>query len=173
MLAKLVAFIIAPQNFEDAWLKELSSCFGEIDYKGSFFPFCKTDYYKAEMGENLQRCVISFKDLIAPERIPAYKSKAINIENKLKNAQGGRILNIDVGYMDTDKVVLPSVKRGPFKLYAGDGFWLDMVLTYAKGDFKPTAWAFADFKENPYKRDLVLIRERYKGSPHISPYRLC
>ena len=60
------------------------------------------------------------------------------------------------------KVVLPSYKRGPFKLYAGNGVWLDMLLTYAKGQFHPTAWAFEDFKRNPYQHDLQLIRERYK-----------
>ena len=61
-----------------------------------------------------------------------------------------------------DKVVLPSYKRGPFKLYAGKGVWLDMLLTYAKGVFHPTAWAFDDFMRNPYQHDLQLIREKFK-----------
>ena len=75
-----------------------------------------------------------------------------------------RRANIDIGYMDLDKVVLPSYKRGPFKLYAGNGVWLDMLLTYAKGQFHPTAWAFEDFKRNPYQHDLQLIREKFKKS---------
>jgi hypothetical protein len=161
--AKLIAFIIAPgEELEEAWLQELCGNFGNLEHKGKFFPFDKTDYYKAEMGENLHRCVVSFEGLIPPENITEYKSKAISIENSLRGSSGSRVINIDVGYMDSDKVVLPSAKRGPFKLYAGGGFWLDMILTYAKGDFKPTAWAFADFKENPYKRDLLLIREKFK-----------
>jgi hypothetical protein len=163
MQAKLIAFIITSQNsLENAWEPLICECFGELEHMGKFFPFSKTAYYNAEMGESLHRCVVSFKGLISPENIMEYKSKAINIENALRNENGGRIANIDIGYMDQDKVVLPSTKRGPFKLYAGNGFWLDMALTYAKGDFKPTAWAFADFKENPYKRDLLLIREKYK-----------
>lgn len=166
-MAKLMAFIIAPQNsLENAWVSALVNEFGALEHKGEFFPFCKTDYYKAEMGENLHRGTISFEGLIEPENIGAYKSKAIELENRLKNENGNRILNIDIGYMDSDKIVLPSTKRGPFKLYAGNGIWLDMVLTYAKGDFKPTDWAFADFKENPYKRDLLLIREKYKRTLH-------
>jgi len=161
--AKLIAFIIAPECcLEDVWLQELVSSFGNLEHKGKFFPFDRTDYYKAEMGENLHRCVVSFEGQIHPENITEYKSKAINIEKNLRNTGGGRLINIDVGYMDSDKVVLPSVKRGPFKLYAGNGFWLDMILTYAKGDFRPTEWAFSDFKENPYKRDLILIREKFK-----------
>ena len=73
-------------------------------------------------------------------------------------------MNIDIGYMDLDKVVLPSYKRGPFKLYAGEGVWLDMLLTYSKGLFHPTSWAFEDFKRNPYQHDLQLIRERWRKS---------
>jgi hypothetical protein len=166
-LAKLIAFIIAPQNsLERAWVSVIEGKFGILEHKGDFFPFCKTDYYKAEMGENLHRCVVSFSGLAKPENIGAYKVKSIELENSLKNGNDGRILNIDVGYMDSNKIVLPSTKRGPFKLYAGDEIWLDMVLTYAKGDFKPTEWAFADFKENPYKRDLLLIREKYKKALH-------
>jgi len=162
--AKLIAFVIAPQSsFENIWINKLSSCFGILDHKGKFFPFNQTTYYNQEMGEDLYRCVVSFKGLIEPENIGAYKKKAIELENSLKNENGGRILNIDIGYMDFDKIVLPSTKRGPFKLYAGDGIWLDMVLTYAKGDFKPTEWAFADFMENIYKKDLLLVRERFKS----------
>ena len=162
-LAKLIAFVIAPQNFfEEIWVNKLSDYFGNFEHKGTFFPFDKTDYYKPEMGENLHRCVLSFEGLIEPENIGNYKNKSIELENSLKNKEGNRALNIDIGYMDFDKIVLPSTKRGPFKLYAGGGMWLDMVLTYAKGNFTPTSWAFADFKDNPYKKDLLLIREKFK-----------
>jgi len=162
--AKLIAFVIVPQNFfEDIWIDKLSSCFGNLEHRGKFFPFDKTNYYESEMGGNLHRCVVSFEGLIQPENIGVCKNKAIELENELKNENGGRILNIDIGYMDFDKIVLPSTKRGPFKLYAGGGIWLDMVLTYAKGNFNPTSWTFADFRDNPYKRDLLLIRERFKN----------
>ena len=161
--AKLIAFVIAPQNFlENAWIDKLSSCFGRLEHVGKFFPFNKTSYYEPEMGGNLHRCVVSFEGLAKPENIGASKNKAIELENSLKSENGNRVLNIDVGYMDFDKVVLPSTKRGPFKLYVGNGIWLDMVLTYAKGNFNPTGWAFADFKDNLYRKDLLLIREKYK-----------
>ena len=158
--AKLLAFVITHIDFD---VSILADCFGKIEHKGAFFPFDKTSYYEQEMGKNLHRCVVSFEGLIDADDIILLKKKAIDFENSLKNAHGGRVLNIDIGYMDSDKIVLPSTKRGPFKLYSG-GMWMDMILTYAKGDFKPTQWAFADFKENPYKRDLLLIREKYKRS---------
>ncbi|GHV12446.1 hypothetical protein AGMMS49938_05010 [Fibrobacterales bacterium] len=161
-LAKLLAFVLLPQKkWEEEWVSALAEFFGEVEHFGDFFPFDKTNYYEREMGQGLYRTVISFKGLIAPENIGEFKRKSIELEGRFKRG-GGRVLNIDIGYMDTDKVVLPSTKRGPFKLYMGDNIWLDMLLTYAKGNFYPTAWAFADFKENIYKRDLLIIREKYK-----------
>ena len=49
--------------------------------------------------------------------------------------------------------------------------WLDMLLTYAKGLFHPTQWAFEDFKRNPYQHDLQLIRERWRKSLRTSPQK--
>jgi hypothetical protein len=159
--ALLLCFALLPQSLVPSqgkapWDETLETHFGKIMRRGKFFPFAHTAYYEAEMGANLLRTVIGFETLISPEEILTYKLKAIELEGK------HRTFNLDVGYMDADKVVLPSTKKGPFKLYAGRGLWLDMLLTYAKGRFSPTPWAFADFAQNPYEKDLLLIREGYK-----------
>ena len=110
------------------------------------------------------RGVISFEKEIPPETIAEEKERSNALELTTASAEAPELrhVNIDIGYMDMDKVVLPSYKRGPFKLYAGKGVWLDMLLTYAKGVFHPTAWAFDDFVRNPYQHDLQLIREKFK-----------
>ena len=110
--------------------------------------------------------VVSFEKCIPPETIALEKarSNALELAADVSSASGARHVNIDIGYMDLDKVVLPSYKRGPYKLYAGEEVWLDMLLTYSKGVFHPTAWAFEDFRRNPYQHDLQLIRERWRKS---------
>lgn len=163
--AQLLAFVLQPGA---DWLPEvidaLERTWGKIRHKGKLFAFDKTPYYTPEMGEGLYRGVISFEKTIPPETIAEEKerSNALELTMAMADNPEARRVNIDIGYMDLDKVVLPSYKRGPFKLYAGKGVWLDMLLTYAKGEFHPTVWAFEDFKRNPYQHDLQLIRERYK-----------
>ena len=163
--AQLLAFVLQPGA---EWLPEvinaLERTWGKIRHKGKLFAFDKTPYYTPEMGEGLYRGVISFEKTIPPETIAEEKerSNALELTMAMADNPESRRVNIDIGYMDSDKVVLPSYKRGPFKLYAGKGVWLDMLLTYAKGQFHPTAWAFEDFKRNPYQHDLQLIRERFK-----------
>lgn len=163
--SQLLAFVLQEGNeWNPSVLKMLEEAWGPILHKGKLFAFNKTSYYNAEMGENLYRGVISFEKTVSPELISLEKIKSNDLELSTATSDGykKRFVNIDVGYMDLDKVVLPSYKRGPFKIYAGEGIWLDMLLTYAKGKFHPTAWAFEDFVRNPYEHDLLLIREKFK-----------
>ena len=164
---QLIAFVLQKGGeWNPSVLDLLERSWGKIRYKGKLFAFDKTDYYEPEMGADLYRGVVSFEKCIPPETIAQEKARSNELE--LTSAAGAsddaRPVNIDIGYMDLDKVVLPSYKRGPFKLYAGEGVWLDMLLTYAKGLFHPTQWAFEDFKRNPYQHDLQLIRERWRKS---------
>lgn len=166
-LAQLIAFVLqkGPEWNPDV-LEMLEKTWGPIRYKGKLFAFDQTPYYVPEMGENLYRGVLSFEKCIPPETIALEKKSSNALELSCASSENPdhRRMNVDIGYMDLDKVVLPSYKRGPFKLYAGDGVWLDMLLTYSKGLFHATAWAFEDFKRNPYQHDLQLIRERWRKS---------
>lgn len=165
--AQLIAFVLQQgAEWDSAVIEMLEKTWGPLRFKGRLFAFDKTDYYTPEMGAGLYRGVVSFEKCIAPETIALEKarSNALELTTASDERPEMRRVNVDIGYMDLDKVVLPSYKRGPFKLYAGDGVWLDMLLTYAKGVFHPTAWAFDDFKRNPYQHDLQLIRERWRKS---------
>lgn len=163
--AQLIAFVLQKgPEWNPAVIELLEKTWGPVRHKGKLFAFDKTPYYTPEMGDGLYRGVVSFEKCISPENIADEKerSNALELTTASSDNPDHRHVNIDIGYMDLDKVVLPSYKRGPFKLYAGKGVWLDMLLTYAKGVFHPTAWAFEDFTRNPYQHDLQLIREKYK-----------
>ena len=164
---QLLAFVLQKgSSWDQELLALLEKTWGRILHQGKLFPFDKTNYYESEMGQDLYRGVLSFEQFISPEKIVIEKKCSNQLELDYSSSQQ-RSVNIDVGYMDLDKVVLPSFKRGPFKLYAGDGIWLDMLLTYAKGHFKPTAWAFDDFVRNPYEHDLLLVREKFKKKKFV------
>ena len=160
---QLLAFVLVSSPVWDSSLLDgLKEGFGGLRHTGELHPFARTSYYAEELGDMPYRGLLSFENLIDASSIAAFKQQSNRLEEKWASADGARSVNIDVGYMDVDKVVLPSYKRGPCKLYAGDGVWLDMQFTYAKGEFHPTAWAFEDFARNPYRKDLLLVREKYK-----------
>lgn len=154
----------APRPPEEVY-QALEEAFGAIDYRGEPVPFETTDYYAAEFGADLRRGWISFRGLGSPEMLALLKVRAAGLERRWA-LEGRRTWNFDLGYMDPDKVVLGSFKRGPCKLYLGNGVYADLLLRYAKGRFEPTPWAFADFKDDRYGKGLLVIREKLKAELH-------
>ncbi len=146
----------------DALWQALEETFEPIDYKGGFYPFEGTDYYQNEFGTLLERGFVAFRGAVGPEPLPMLKHKAASLE--LAWAQDGkRIFNLDIGYMDPDKVVLASFKRGPNKIFLRDGVYADMVLKYTEGRFDPLPWTFADFQDGRYQKSLLSIRQKLKS----------
>ena len=82
---------------------------------------------------------------------------------QLFSRNGKRTCNLDAGYLDSDKLVLGSFKGASTKLYLGRGVFADMILQYAKGAFNPMPWAFENFKDGRYDKDLLAVREKYKA----------
>ncbi len=136
---------------------------GPVDFEGADHPFDVTDYYEPEMGAGLIRRLVSFERIIAPEEIVRIKHEACAIEREL-SAGTTRRVNLDVGYLDVNKVVLASLKYGAMKVHLGDGVWADIVCLYRKGRFLAFDWSFADFKDGRYEKDLLALRSRYKAA---------
>ncbi|MEO6095665.1 MAG: DUF4416 family protein [Fibrobacteria bacterium] len=150
-----------PRPSEALWTA-LESVFGPIDFKGGFLPFDTTDYYQGEFGTGLYRGFISFRGVVSPERLAEDKRAVARLEADC-GQDGKRLYNLDIGYMDADKLVLASFKRGPCKLYLKDGVYADLLLKYSKGLFEPFPWAFSDFQDGRYHKSLLAIREKMKS----------
>ena len=162
-LVKLFAAILYrdPEWLEQS-LERLRGRFGRLDFQGPARRFDFTDFYTAEMGTGLSRCLVGFTPLAEPPFLVEAKWTARTIETELAGERGRRV-NIDVGYLDLFKVVLASFKGRGNKLYLGREVWADITLTYGKGKFRPLPWSFPDFKAGAYDDDLLDLRRIYKA----------
>ena len=162
---KLISSILgADSQATDTVIELLRNKFGETDYISDALKFDFTDYYEPEMGGGLQRRLISFTKLIMPDELPEIKLETNKLEEDFAGPDGKRSLNLDPGYIDTNKLVLASLKYLAQKIYLGSGIWADPICYYRKGRFHCFEWTFADFKDGRYEKDLLAIRERYKVS---------
>ena len=134
--------------------------FGEVDFEGPDRAFDLTNYYEAEMGENLQRRLIAFATLCGPEELVQAKLACNEIEDVLAGWHGRRV-SLDLGYLDHNKIVLASAKAAGQKIYLGDGIYADLVARYAEGRYQPFAWTFPDFKDGRYDAELGELRRLY------------
>jgi hypothetical protein len=157
----IAVLTLAPVWGEDL-LATVQKTFGTVDYRGPLIPFDDSDYYAVEMGTPLWRGWLSLRGLANPGDLPAWKQAARTLET-LRSRDGRRTCNLDIGYLDTGKLVLASFKAGPFKLYLGRGVWADMILGYSGGAFTPLPWAFPDFRDGRYDKSLGVIREKLKA----------
>jgi hypothetical protein len=155
-----VAVLWADETTLAAARTALERHFAAVDFEGADHPFDATDYYEPEMGRGLHRRLLAFDGLRSPEELPAAKLICIRLEDDLA-APAGRRVNLDVGYLDHNKVVLASVKAAGQKIYLRDGIYADLIARYEKGHYAPFPWTFPDFRTGRYDAELNRMREIY------------
>ncbi len=155
-----VAILYGTSESLDEARQRLQLLWGPLDYGGPDHLFDMTDYYDAEMGCHLLRRLISFERLVAPETLRQAKLATNQLEDQLAIA-GHRQVNLDVGYLDHNKVVLGSVKYAGQKIHLGDGIYADLVGRYRDGRYQPFEWTFPDFRDGRYDQELTHMRAIY------------
>lgn len=141
-------------------LHHLRDLWGELDFTGRDQLFDCTHYYDEEMGAPLWRRLIAFELLVPPENLPRAKLTCNALEDGLAHERRRKV-NLDVGYLDHNKIVLASCKNAGQKIYLGEGIYADLVGRWQQGRYQPFAWTFPDFREGRYDAELNVIRQTY------------
>jgi hypothetical protein len=155
-----VAVLWAKSDALQTAMEFLKSNWGEVDFEGVDYPFDMTDYYESEMGGDLKRRLVSFRTLVSPDSLSSAKHICNGIEDGLTGDRG-RVINLDIGYVDHNKIILASFKGAGQKIYLNNGVWADMVARYRGGHYWPFEWTFPDFRDGRYDRELLQIRQIY------------
>jgi hypothetical protein len=141
-------------------IEVLSFAYGQPDFISAVIPFDYTDYYFAEMGENLVRRFLTMEKLIRPEELPDIKLATNEIEDKLaSNAQ--RRINIDPGYISKAHLILATGKSYTHRPYLRDGIYADLTLVYQGKKFRSLPWTYPDYADEKQILMLGRIREKY------------
>lgn len=140
---------------------------GPIDFESPAIAFCSTDYYEDEFGKDLIRSFLSFKKLIAPERLAGIKILTNKIEKKLSK-KGCRTINIDPGYIELSKLILASTKDYNHRIYLNSGIFLEITLFYRDKTFKPWEWTYPDYKTPEYIEVFNHIRHIYANQIQVT-----
>lgn len=138
----------------------LSSYFGEVDFRSKIFLFDKTDYYQREMGEGLLRQFIGFQKLIDREKLAEIKEITNRLEENYSQS-GLRMINLDPGYLTYSNVILSSTKDFYHRVYIGRGIFAEVTLYYAKKKYNFLPWTYPDYKTQEYLDTFLEIRKIY------------
>jgi len=158
---KLVVSIIADTRERiGTVIARLAAEYGRPDIIGPVMDFAETDYYATEMGKRLQRRLITFERLIAPDELPDVKVFTNAVEQALSR-KGKRTVNIDPGYLSRYHLVLATGKGFAHRPYLGKGIYADLTLLYRGGRFEPLEWTYPDYAKELLIGFLDRARSKY------------
>ena len=156
----IVSLIMARADFSGPVLRRLADYLGPPDLVGPWRPFTATKYYDREMGSHLGRRLAAFLHLADPAQLACWKIFANAIE-KAFSLGGRRLVNLDPGYVTTERLVLATGKNYTHRLYLEQGVYGDLTLLYSQGAFQALPWSYPDYADGEIPALLALIRRKY------------
>ena len=158
---KLVFSIFAKETvLLNETIEILFSAYGPPDFISAEMLFDYTNYYCAEMGENLVRRFLSMEKLIRPEALPDIKLATNEIENK-SASDSRRQVNIDPGYISKAHLILATGKAYTHRPYLREGIYADLTLVYQGKKFCSLPWTYPDYADEKQLLMLSKIRAKY------------
>jgi hypothetical protein len=149
-----------------AWARErLEQLFGPIALSSPPFDFNQTSYYEPEMGPNLRKEFLVFRELVAPEVLPDIKQRTNSLERELASSGDyaePRPLNLDPGLLSLGKFCLATTKDQAHRIYLRDGIFAEVTLHYQAGAFVPWPWTYADYRQESVRAFLQEARDYYR-----------
>ena len=161
-VVKLICGMISGEvELFDAAAEAMAASLGPVEAISEVMDFDFTHYYDVQMGSPLYRRFVSFVGPHSPEVLASAKVRTNAIEAKFAGARGpdpARPINLDVGYVESPKLVLASMKNFSHRVYLRDGVYAEVTLMFRKGLWEPLPWTFPDFRSGRYDTFLTNVR---------------
>ncbi len=131
-------------------IEEFETTCGQLIYfSHDFFPM--KDFYSREMGEKDTLCRLIIlgqkkmpKDLLVELKIWATKKE---LQFSLN---GRRTINLDVGILSLENVVLATGKSFVHRIYLKDGVYADLNLIFKENTFSSLPWTYPDYQHQDF-----------------------
>jgi hypothetical protein len=149
-----------------ASLLELS--YGPILLASSLVPFTWTQYYAAEMGEDLVRQFFSFESPFCPGRLAQTKQATCDLE-RTHARNGQRLFNLDPGYLTLSTLVVASTKEASYRVYLGAGTYAQPMLVYRDKRFHPFEWTYPDYADPAHLEYFGAVRRLARERGILAP----
>jgi hypothetical protein len=157
----VVAVLISRDELKAELMETLTGLFGPADFRSEELDFTFTHYYDEEMGTPIRRFFVSFRKLIAPERLAEIKLLTGTVENRFRR-RGKRCINLDPGCLSLSRFILASTKDSSHRIPLVRGIYAEITLMFERGDYRPLEWTYPDYRSPAYRRILKQIRTLYR-----------
>ncbi|MDR3153598.1 MAG: DUF4416 family protein [Deltaproteobacteria bacterium] len=149
---------------------------GDPDIASQDLPMPGEAYYAREMGGGLLKRYLSSPAPAEPGDLVDLKLLAMEIEGRRLTGAGGRLVNLDPGYLSLGGLVLSTGKCSGHRLWLGRGVWGELTLLYERGGWTALPWTYRDYRDpkvqgalSEMRRSLVEAGRAGSASPHARP----
>ncbi len=145
-------------------VKALERKFSRVQFETIEIQCRDQEEYREEMGENLQRRLLSFERLLARESLPDIKNMCHKLEPQFADQirdYAFRTVNIDPGILTPDNLIMASHREYNHRIYLRDGVFAEMQLIFSKGRFHRLPWTNPDFCEGEAIEFLERVRNSF------------
>jgi hypothetical protein len=123
-------------------------------------------YYEKEMGAPLARFWFFGASLKKRNSLVALKKWATEVEIKHSD-DDKRKLNLDVGYITCDQVILATGKPYGHRLYLDEGVYGELTFEFKDGRYHCLPWTYPDYAHKDVRETFAQARhyllEKLKG----------
>ena len=157
-MAKLIICVMhSNENLLKEVKEKLEEKFGEIKDQISY-DFNFTKYYEREMGKNLKKNILTFKQEIKEKQLAEIKEYANHLEDNYR-IEGKRTVNIDPGYLTKKELILASNKKSPYKIRISENIYAHLTLKFEGNKCSTTQRTYPDFKNKNVQQFLLKIKK--------------
>lgn len=128
---------------------DMAGRFGDIELSSDAFQFDMTQYYTSEMGTDIRKRFLCFREPVEMIDLPATKHFTNQIETEYAREMDGKLfrqINIDPGYVTLAKLVLASTKDYSHRIYLDQGIYGETTLRYVGDTFTIIDTTYTDYK---------------------------
>ena len=143
-------------------MRLLCEKFGEIDDVCEEFSFSRefSTYYDEEIGGEGMRRIYSFDVLVDPSLQADIKEFTNELEKKF-SVDGKRLINLDPGFINHGRLMLPTTKETGFRVPLKNGIYTELTLFFAKGSWHKFPWTYRDYQSERVQKFLLRVRSKY------------
>lgn len=152
-----------------------SEHWGPVEFASERFDFSETGFYTKTMGEDLQKQLLAFSELIPQDQIVESKHESNAWEDEFKALQTweeSRPINLDPGYLTEAKLVLATTKDRDHRIFLSRGIFAEVTLFYQGLRWQSSRWTYPDYKREDvhqfFERCRVWLRDRYASIPDVA-----
>ncbi|MDD3804385.1 MAG: DUF4416 family protein [bacterium] len=134
------------RDYRNRAISELVDSYGEIKSYSKTLNFSSfSNYYEAELGDEIIREWILFSEMIDLDHLYEKKVNSCSIENHFRR-DGMRTVNIDPGVITLNNLQLLTTKNFAHRIYIGEGIYCEVTLLFTRTGIKHLDWTYPDYK---------------------------